>query len=1430
MFHFLVSHGKRNSAVHIGDESIQEEKYDSIEPRSIEGTSSLSRISCDKVKLLPENDVSSDILSHDNKQIESAFSENKEKWSDGKTKFWNSCRSGSDESSDDRMTEARSFEPMKVAKGERHLVCRENVNEKMRENINELAINANKAISCQKADETTKGSKERKEEAKKTECQTTKSRSALNLEKETMQINIFPNFREYFQELFEKVRKQLAHQSKLKFLRSKEMTKTGNWKPAEEINIGVYMARKDDSVTPEKREINSQKIVGEETREQATEGKKSGGHTKGQHSNESEKKNKRVKEYRRSKKMKSKKKSKKKTRKTETGNDEATVKTNYSEDTESGLLKKKTAKGKKNDSDSEFAVKVFQGNTKNDQIPKKSTRPEQSEGLTTLTKNLKSKGNNSNKNDDEEIIDGTEKSPDCSCPTFRIKNATNKKLKCTDTGNTTEEHRGSPTYERRIITIGPKINKQKSEDVIGSTHAATTKRERETIQEGRRKASIKASKKKGKEEDQDVTTRERKTDLVDNPDSNEVAQENPGQKVNKTKNAVKFDISYTTTEHKDSLQQPTTNNPNGKKSNKISLESIKCSSDEKGCSDVYSSTQSKIGNEDNEGGNGAYIDYNQDEDKEQAEVQNRGKESKNERSVQKKKKKKLRIDAEKESKLFSGEDVKQVEEVGKPEDVTTTWNTQWEHIEALSMKKNKRIGSKNKKKAREVRKKNKETHKQEEMSCGIEKKSEGETPSQFGEVEKEQKTCDVQEDCSSESKRKKNKIVIIKLKTGKQVDQDSGLSVKDVQKKKETQCEVNRKSTAEENDFDSKEIKRENAKFVDFGGGLNVTKVARASNFHSRNVTTPEDHGSHLSTDERFHDGQKTAVKRRISVSLGTPNSTKKGRFSPLKSPAQSSFTRRHSWQPYISRCAICKTTDHNTNDPDCPAYDPHPAKRLCFKGPLCCMSNMYPCKLIYQGLTFRSTEHAYQWQRALDIGRAEVARKMLEAVDGFEAKRLSNELDKTRILEWKEKHCIRVMTKLIEAKFEQVEDFRQACIKSTDAYLMEATFDRFWGVGLLEEAASNCKLEYLPGKNILGWIIMQVRNKHVVGLNNHLRDIYQDKDTGRKEMSTFFQGIGHLFGKPFGRDHSVLKNPGRSSGYSPRQSIPPWKRRRSEQSPKTKFTSTLQSFSGQNFRRNYPTPCIFGSESLITKSSFVNQVMDAPGQSDGDAGVILQQHSLGINTIHPSPDIALADVTNFYPLAPSSTWSELMSPRRNDVITPSINQTPAFSFEDRMEDEINEIDGICTKTETGVDDGFELIASRNNLMNTTPFVKRELVKDKGMTRKERKEPTIQVLRLVEYDTGSSDQESDCCEELKSLQESDVEVVTVNDSQNVEPPRHMHAANAESGGTHLSSNVSVGLVKIPKIHKNTGLKTPSHCVDPQFWYQYSYPLLQTGVD
>ena len=117
-------------------------------------------------------------------------------------------------------------------------------------------------------------------------------------------------------------------------------------------------------------------------------------------------------------------------------------------------------------------------------------------------------------------------------------------------------------------------------------------------------------------------------------------------------------------------------------------------------------------------------------------------------------------------------------------------------------------------------------------------------------------------------------------------------------------------------------------------------------------------------------------------------------------------------------------------------------------------MSNMFPCTLEYENQTFSSSEHAYQWKRASDIGDTAIADEILKAPHGFAAKRLSGQLDKQKNTEWKMKNSIRVMTELVEAKYEQVLEFRYDCEKSWTAYLMEATFDNFWGVGLLETEA----------------------------------------------------------------------------------------------------------------------------------------------------------------------------------------------------------------------------------------------------------------------------------------------------------------------------------------------------------------------------------------
>ena len=411
--------------------------------------------------------------------------------------------------------------------------------------------------------------------------------------------------------------------------------------------------------------------------------------------------------------------------------------------------------------------------------------------------------------------------------------------------------------------------------------------------------------------------------------------------------------------------------------------------------------------------------------------------------------------------------------------------------------------------------------------------------------------------------------------------------------------------------------------------------------------------------------------KRRFSISFGTTQPAKKGRFSPQGLPVTSSANRRHSWQPYMPMCAICKTTDHVTNDPMCPAYDHNPALRICFKGPLCCMSNMYPCKLVYCGITFPSSEHVYQWKRAVDIGSVDVAGKILYAVDGFAAKRLSNEMDKGKVTEWKENNSIKVMKSIIKEKYLQVEEFRQACIESKDAFLMEATYDRFWGVGLLEDAARSCKLEYLPGKNVLGWIIMQVRNEDIQGMANQLHDLYKGKSSEKR--STFLQGIGHVFDERThfdqgGRRRLSFTIRGRStSASSTRFSSQPGRYNF------TQFTDYSHTNVGLAPQECEPESAVYiqsGASALQNSLMLMHgktaslvehrSISTAEGTGVGLLGNMMHATPSDFGTI--TPKIEVAHVPDNLPICSERTglsaWLELLSPRRTDVITPPWEQT----------------------------------------------------------------------------------------------------------------------------------------------------------------------------
>ena len=173
----------------------------------------------------------------------------------------------------------------------------------------------------------------------------------------------------------------------------------------------------------------------------------------------------------------------------------------------------------------------------------------------------------------------------------------------------------------------------------------------------------------------------------------------------------------------------------------------------------------------------------------------------------------------------------------------------------------------------------------------------------------------------------------------------------------------------------------------------------------------------------------------------------------------------------------------------------------------------MYPCKIQFKGQAYNSSEQAYQHQRALAINPL-IAEKILSA-DGMKSKTLSKQLSQVQRVAWNERYSIQLMKDLLKAKAEQVAEFKEILTASEGRYLLEATYDPFWGVGVSKEQAAASPLADLPGRNVLGWLLMQLRNQYNSRPMHCLQTLYQ-----AHPGVPFYEGIAFIFGViPFNRD-----------------------------------------------------------------------------------------------------------------------------------------------------------------------------------------------------------------------------------------------------------------------------------------------------------------------
>jgi len=136
------------------------------------------------------------------------------------------------------------------------------------------------------------------------------------------------------------------------------------------------------------------------------------------------------------------------------------------------------------------------------------------------------------------------------------------------------------------------------------------------------------------------------------------------------------------------------------------------------------------------------------------------------------------------------------------------------------------------------------------------------------------------------------------------------------------------------------------------------------------------------------------------------------------------------------------------------------------FQGEYRFLSNFYPVTITFEGLTYESSEAAYQANKSED----ENIRKEFTGINARDARNKGRQIVIRQ--DW-EAEKLNVMYKILRAKFTQSNRMRTALIDTKDLQLIETNYwyDEFWGV-------YNGK-----GLNHLGRLLMIVRDEIKEGI-----------------------------------------------------------------------------------------------------------------------------------------------------------------------------------------------------------------------------------------------------------------------------------------------------------------------------------------------------------
>ena len=117
----------------------------------------------------------------------------------------------------------------------------------------------------------------------------------------------------------------------------------------------------------------------------------------------------------------------------------------------------------------------------------------------------------------------------------------------------------------------------------------------------------------------------------------------------------------------------------------------------------------------------------------------------------------------------------------------------------------------------------------------------------------------------------------------------------------------------------------------------------------------------------------------------------------------------------------------------------------ILFHGARSPLSNFFPCSLTIQNVTFKSSEHAYQYRKCLQSGDNNKAANVLKADTALDSKRIGDSIPKNP--QW-EDSMQGAMYEILKVKSRQCPQFYTALMNSNNRPLVEDTPNAYWGRG----------------------------------------------------------------------------------------------------------------------------------------------------------------------------------------------------------------------------------------------------------------------------------------------------------------------------------------------------------------------------------------------